>query len=150
MKRILLVLAALAMFAGCKKDSKNEVPTGSFDFTGTMNVVYFDVDYKSEDVVITVDYDKDSGKAELLLHQVKFVPMMPVTLDVLIPDVTARVSGETVTFSGTDIIPLMYPSRVEVDRYPVTGLSGTMDGEKLSLSLRFGDYPTTYTGALAK
>ena len=75
MKRILLVLAALAMFAGCKKDSKNEVPTGSFDFTGTMNVVYFDVDYKSEDVVITVDYDKDSGKAELLLHQVKFVPI---------------------------------------------------------------------------
>ena len=42
MKRILLVLAALAMFAGCKKDSKNEVPAGSFDFTGTMNVVYFD------------------------------------------------------------------------------------------------------------
>ena len=68
----------------------------------------------------------------------------------LIPDVTARVSGETVTFSGTDIIPLMYPARVEVDSYPVTGLSGTMDGEKLSLSLRFGDYPTTYTGTLAK
>ena len=150
MKKLMLVLAAAALLFSCSKDPKEEVPSGQFDYMGTMEVIYFDVNYPSPETVFTVMYDQEAGKAELLLHQVKFVPMMPLTLDILVPDITAKASDGKVVLTGNEIIPLTYPARIEYDRYMVTDLTGTIDGDKLTLSLIFGDYPTTFEGTLVE
>lgn len=137
------VLAAILLLSACKGEEK-VIPQGTYDYSGTMVVTYFDVDYNSDDIVVTAEYDKAAKTVDLLFHHVKFVPMMPVTIDVLVPDIPATADGKTVAFSGRDIIPTA--GGIEYDRYEVGTVRGTLTEDSLEVTLNFGDYPTRYTG----
>ncbi|MGN1232633.1 MAG: calycin-like domain-containing protein, partial [Candidatus Cryptobacteroides sp.] len=100
----------------------------------------------SENVKIGVDYEAD-GTLSLMFNQVKFVPQMPVSLDVKVSGITYIDKDGVVTFSGNNIIPTYGLVNTEMPDYTVTGLTGTISGNVLSFSLNFGAIPTSYTGA---
>ena len=81
----------------------------------------------------------------MVFHKVKFVPQMPVSLDVTVPDVKySRAADGSLLLSSDGIVPITmmqpYP------KYTVTGLSGKMSDKTLSISLNFGEFPTSYSG----
>lgn len=136
----------LLAVAGCSKDNVNEekeAPRSSV-YSGSLNVVAGGKDNVTEGVEVNADIDKD-GVLTLVFHKVKFVPQMPVSLDVTVPDVKySRAADGSLLLSGDGIVPITmmqpYP------KYTVTGMSGKMSAKALSVSLNFGEFPTSYSG----
>ena len=90
-------------------------------------------------------YGIDSPKsAAIVIYRIKFVPAMPVTIDVSIPGIS--VQGDA--FSCDNVIPWALGGEYPI--YTVHNLKGTVAGETLSFSLLFGDYPTRFTGRLER
>lgn len=136
----------LLAVAGCSKNNVNEekeAPRSSV-YSGSLNVVAGGKDNVTEGVEVNADIDKD-GVLTLVFHKVKFVPQMPVSLDVTVPDVKySREADGSLLLSGDGIVPITmmqpYP------KYTVTGLTGKMSAKALSVSLNFGEFPTSYSG----
>lgn len=145
-KKLILIASMLLAVAGCSKSNVNEekVSPRSSVYSGSLNVVAGGKDNVTEGVEVNADIDKD-GVLTLVFHKVKFVPQMPVSLDVTVPDVKySRDSDGSLLLSGDGIVPITmmqpYP------KYTVTGLSGKMSDKALSISLNFGEFPTSYSG----
>ena len=136
----------LLAVAGCSKNNVNEekeAPRSSV-YSGSLNVVAGGKDNVTEGVEVNADIDKD-GVLTLVFQKVKFVPQMPVSLDVTVPDVKySREADGSLLLSGDGIVPITmmqpYP------KYTVTGLTGKMSAKALSVSLNFGEFPTSYSG----
>ncbi len=145
-KKLILIASMLLAVAGCSKNNVNEekeTPRSSV-YSGSLNVVAGGKDNVSEGVEVNADIDKD-GVLTLVFHKVKFVPQMPVSLDVTVPDVKySKEADGSLLLSGDGIVPITmmqpYP------KYTVTGLSGKMSAKALSVSLNFGEFPTSYSG----
>lgn len=145
-KKLILIASMLLAVAGCSKDNVNEekeTPRSSV-YSGSLNVVAGGKDNVTEGVEVNADIDKD-GVLTLVFHKVKFVPQMPVSLDVTVPDVKySREADGSLLLSGDGIVPITmmqpYP------KYTVTGLAGKMSDKALSVSLNFGEFPTSYSG----
>lgn len=145
-KKLILIASMLLAVAGCSKNNVNEekeAPRSSV-YSGSLNVVAGGKDNVTEGVEVNADIDKD-GVLTLVFHKVKFVPQMPVSLDVTVPDVKySREADGSLLLSGDGIVPITmmqpYP------KYTVTGLSGKMSAKALSISLNFGEFPTSYSG----
>ncbi len=149
---MLLMAAALLLSQSCAKENgSNEEPlvANEYEYSGTMTVTAGGTDNVSEDVAVDCLLDKDAHTMKILFHKVKFVPQMPVSLDVTVPDVGYSEKGGSVKFSGDGIVPLS-GGTVPFPKYTVTALSGALTANSLSLSLNFGDYPVTYTGVPKK
>ncbi len=145
-KKLILIASMLLAVAGCSKSNVNEEkePPRSSVYSGSLNVVAGGKDNVTEGVEVNADIDKD-GVLTLVFHKVKFVPQMPVSLDVTVPDVKySREADGSLLLSGDGIVPITmmqpYP------KYTVTGLSGKMSAKALSVSLNFGEFPTSYSG----
>ena len=145
-KKLILIASMLLAVAGCSKNNVNEekeAPRSSV-YSGSLNVVAGGKDNVTEGVEVNADIDKD-GVLTLVFHKVKFVPQMPVSLDVTVPDVKySREADGSLLLSGDGIVPITmmqpYP------KYTVTGLTGKMSAKALSVSLNFGEFPTSYSG----
>lgn len=146
------LLTAALLAVSCGKENAPDTPDepeAVTDYLGRLECVFQGETWPTENVAVRCDYDAVAGKVNLYLYAVRFVPQMPVTLDILVPEVPATADGETVTFRGDDIIPLMVGTGgavTPVETYRVSGLSGTFDGTSAAFSLHFGPYPTSYTG----
>lgn len=150
MKILALGLAAAMAFASCGKEENEPFvqPDEEIDFTGTMTVTYEGEAYPSENIVIEVDFDDDGNTADIKFNKVKFVPQMPITIDVTVPDVpyTTSSDGKTVNFKAASIVPLMMGG-TEYPAYTATGINGEFKSTgTLELSLSFGEYPVIYSG----
>lgn len=151
-KFITFAAVAAITLAACDKNDEKENKYEDTAFTGTMVVTYEGDAYTTEGITVLVSgYDGPSDNhIDITMKGVKFVPQMPVTIDVIIPDVTASNSNGTISISGDDITPTLangtpYPA------YMVKNLKGAILGygesdANIDMSLYFGDYPTTYTG----
>lgn len=145
-KKLILIASMLLAVAGCSKNDVNEekeTPRSSV-YSGSLNVVAGGKDNVTEGVEVNADIDKE-GVLTLVFHKVKFVPQMPVSLDVTVPDVKySREADGSLLLSGDGIVPITmmqpYP------KYTVTGLGGKMSDKALSISLNFGEFPTSYSG----
>ena len=145
-KKLILIASMLLAVAGCSKNNVNEekeAPRSSV-YSGSLNVVAGGKENVTEGVEVNADIDKD-GVLTLVFHKVKFVPQMPVSLDVTVPDVKySKEADGSLLLSGDGIVPITmmqpYP------KYTVTGLSGKMSAKALSVSLNFGEFPTSYSG----
>lgn len=153
MKRMILAAAAalLAVFmTGCSKDNSGDSPVidpvEPASYTGTLKVTSDGVENTTENVHVSVSF-QENGTVDILFHKVKFVPQMPVTLDVTVPGVSSEAKDGVYHLSGEDIIPVAMGMPYE--KFKVTGLSGTLNEDIMSLSLNFGQYPTSYSGVLA-
>ena len=144
---MLFMAVALLLSQSCTKENgTNEEPlvANEYEYSGTMTVTAGGSDNVSEDVAVECLLDKDAHTMKI-----QFVPQMPISLDVTVPDVSYSEKDGAVTFSGDGIVPLS-GGTVPFPKYTVTALSGTLTANSLSLSLNFGDYPVIYSGAPKK
>lgn len=140
-----LFAAVLVVAAACSKNEPVkiiETPTETV-YSGTMTVVADGKDNVSENVKVNVSFRED-GTATIIFNKVKFVPQMPVSLDVTVPGVTCEIRENEIILSGNDIVPLAMGMPYE--RYKVTSLSGKIIAGKLTISLNFGGFATSYVG----
>lgn len=150
------VLTAALLAVSCKKENGPEIPEEPetvTDWTGRLECVFQGQTWPTDDIAVRCDYDAGAGTVDLYLYAVRFVPQMPVTIDIMVPAVPAVADGQKVTFRGDDIIPLMVGAggaATPVENYLVTGLSGSFDAESIAFSLQFGAYPTSYAGKRAE
>lgn len=139
----LLTIAAI-IIVGCGKEKEQPFTPEKAGYAGTVTVIYQETAFDNEGIVVDFDPSDDGKTASLTIHKIKFVPQMPVTIDVTIPDIDITVSGRTTLLSKDIVVPLAMGG--EYPRYTVTGLTGRIEGEEISFSLKFGDYPTFFTG----
>lgn len=155
MKKICFALAAClaALVSGCSKDTPDgpdnpgDVAPAASEYVGTMTVNASGTENVSENVTVEVT-EESASAVTLVFRKVKFVPQMPMSLDVTVPGVKCMPEKDgTFTLSGDGIVPtalaMPYP------KFTVTGLSGTLGGGSLEVSLNFGEYPTAYSGRSA-
>ena len=137
--------AALLAAAACTPEEKAvpEKPILS-DYLGTVTVTYQDADFDNTDIKVHFEPSEDGSSATLVIYAIRFVPQMPVEIDVTIPGVAMEPSGDGWTLTGDGIVPFALGG--EYPRYLVTGLNGSLKGDELSFSLLFGASPTRFTG----
>lgn len=56
-----------------------------YEYSGTMTFTAGGSDNVSEDVAVDCLLDKEASTMKILFHKVKFVPQMPISLDVTVP-----------------------------------------------------------------
>ncbi len=140
-----LFAAVSVVAAACSKNEPVkiiETPTETV-YSGTMTVVADGKDNVSENVKVNVSFQED-GTATIIFNKVKFVPQMPVSLDVTVPGVTCETREKEIILSGNDIVPLAMG--MPYAKYNVTSLSGKIIAGKLNISLNFGEFATSYVG----
>lgn len=143
--KLLLAFTALALVACNQKDPEVITPEEA-DYKGTVTVVYQGAPFDNENIEVSFTPSENGETAAITIYQIKFVPQMPVTIDVTIPDVEVTSTPTEVLLSCDDVIPLAMGG--EYPRYRVTGLEGSIKEGKLEFSLNFGDYPTSFSGHL--
>lgn len=140
-----LIAAVSVVAAACSKNEPVkiiETPAETV-YSGTMTVVADGKDNVSENVKVNVSFQED-GTATIIFNKVKFVPQMPVSLDVTVPGVKCETRENEIILSGNDIVPLAMGMPYE--RYKVTSLTGKIIAGKLTISLNFGGFATSYAG----
>ncbi|MBR1630659.1 MAG: hypothetical protein IJ680_02265 [Paludibacteraceae bacterium] len=117
--------------------------------TGTVTVNYQDKDYDTPDSRVAFEFG-DGQTFDLQMYQMKFVPQMPVKIDITVPSVSFKEADGKYVFSATDIVPTSGGNAY--DRYLVTDLTGSIDTQTgdVEFSLLFGPYPTRFKGTLTK
>lgn len=148
MKFKLLFAAALAIIiAGCgKEEPESPIVPEESDYVGTVTVIYQGAPFDNENIKVNFSPSEDAQTASITLHQIRFVPQMPVTIDVTIPDIAIQSTSEKVVLTCERTIPLAMGG--EYPRYTVTGFQGEIVGNELTFSLNFGDYPTSFKGSV--
>ena len=133
LNRMILAFAALALLA-CNKEEKNETPVAEAgDYKGVVTVEASSGTFDNEDIEVNFTPSEDGATATITINKIRFVPQMPVTIDVTIPNVGLTAMGG------------------EYERYTVTNLTGTLKDDELAFSLNFGSTPTSFKGTkLAK
>ena len=138
-----LIAAVLTVAAACSKNEPVkiiETPTETV-YSGTMTVVADGKDNVSENVNVNL---QDDGTATIIFNKVKFVPQMPVSLDVTVPGVKCEIRENEIILSGNDIVP--QAMGMPYAKYNVTSLTGKITADKLTISLNFGEFATSYVG----
>ncbi|MBQ8500021.1 MAG: hypothetical protein IJ495_04920 [Bacteroidales bacterium] len=148
------LVAALCLLASCE-EAPTEIIDNSPKYKGEMTVVYDGKDFEQEGINVQVEFNEEQTSVDIKLHKVKFVPAMPVTIDVTILDVPAVKSEDgTWSFYGDGITPWAMGGPYK--NYRADQLSGTISGSVLDFSLDFHNvkkgesYPTSYTGTLSE
>ena len=148
-KIIMLLLAALPLLTmSCSKengDAENTSLSGNYEYSGTMTVTTDGVDNVSEEVKVEIRIDEMAKTLDIMFYKVKFVPQMPISLDVSVPGVGFEIKNETIEFSADGIVPLS-GGTLPFPKYTVTGLAGTLTDSGISMKLNFGEYPVAYEG----
>ena len=149
MKKIALFLACAAILASCKQPEPEvplELELGTY--VGTVTVEYAGSSFDNENISVRFLPAEDGKTASIEIQKIKFVPAMPVTIDVTIPDVSLATDPEAIYLWCDNVIPLAMGG--EYPRYLVKGLTGQILGDELSFSLKFGDSPTAFKGTLQR
>lgn len=144
MKKIISVLfmGIALMLCSCEPDADQNFEKQTF--SGTVSVEYNNEKYDNENIIVDVE-EASEGFLTLTIHSIRFVPKMPVTIDVTYPNVPYTKSNDNITFFIDSIVPMMGTTPVE--RYTSKLLSGIISNKGvLTFSVQIGDYPTSYIG----
>lgn len=136
-------IAVLSLISCHKTPQPHEIPPQNL-FLGTVSVDYEGGVVDNPDIKVAFLPSEDGTKADIIIYKIKFVPKMPVRIDVTIPAVDVVKESDGVSFSCNNVVPLALGG--EYPKYNVTSLDGTLKGNSLSFSLNFGDYPTQFSG----
>ena len=142
MNKFLLGIAALALIA-CNKMDVVTTPD-SADFIGTVSVCYEESWFNNEIIGVRYSPAEDGTSATITIFKIRFVPKMPVRVDVAVPDIRLTMSDGVAHLDCDYVIPLALGG--DYPKYTVTDFSGTQKGDELEFSLNFGIYPTVFRG----
>ena len=148
-----LLCAALVTTACSNSDSDDEtgqngansfLTATTFEATGKMAVAGNEP-FEKEDVHAEVMLGNNQS-AEIRIYGVSFSARMPVTIDMVIPNVTYNKTAQQITLKGDNIIPTAGGNAY--DRYKVSSLQGTITADSLIISNDYGTIPTVYRGKI--
>lgn len=122
-------------------------------YSGTLSVDQLDSTfYDTDSVVISIAPQADTTEAgtatnvRIVMQQVRFSPRMPLTLDITLNDVAYEVGDDGFVVSCDTLVP--YAMGGPFPTYLVTNLQGLVKDNELTLSMKCGRYPLTYSGRL--
>lgn len=116
-------------------------------YNGTVSVVVGGQEVSTPDSLIEIVPSEDGKSFSIVFKMIKFVPQMPA-LDIEIPTINYTVEDGVISFAAEGIIPLCLGG--EFPQYIVTALKGTITATSIDLSLKFGDYQTSFKGTIVK
>lgn len=142
-----MFIAIATLLACCSKiDPENRDVSEEAYYIGTVSVLYNGETVNNENIKVRFSRSTDGNTATILIYRIRFVPKMPVRINVTIPDISIHSTGQVTAFSCDNVIPLALGG--EYPKYTVTDLNGLADGDRLQFSLNFGEYPTSFDGEL--
>ncbi len=151
LERFLAVLFVLALTCASCQKPPTVVTDGSPAFSGRMTVDYDGESFVQDGISVKVDFSEDGKSVDIMLNKVKFVPAMPIRIDVTIMNVPAEEAADgSVLFSADGIVPWAMGGLY--DTYRVDDLNGVIKDDSISFSLDFFNtkkkegYPTSYEG----
>jgi len=118
-----------------------------------MTVVYEGEEFSQDNIQVQVQFNQDRTAVDIKLFKVKFVPAMPIRINVEIKDVPLTEESAGVwSFSADDITPWAMGGPYK--GYRVDDLEGRITEESVDFELGFfntkksENYPTSYSGNL--
>lgn len=154
MNKILPFLAVLTLsFLVSCKVPPTQITDLSPDYQGKMTVLYESESFEQSGIQVKAEFDDDMNSIDIMLKKVKFVPAMPIRIDVTIMDIPCSENADgTFTFAADDFIP--WAMGGPYDTYRVDDLIGTVSDDGLTFDMVFFNtkknegYPTSYSGTL--
>lgn len=141
---IFAALVAMTLIGCGKAEPETPIVPQESDYKGTVTVMYKGEPFDNENIQVNFTPSEDGKTASIIIYKIRFVPQMPVTIDVTIPNVAVQSTTEKILLSCESTIPLAMGG--EYPRYTVTDLKGEIVGKEMSFSLNFGDSPTSFQG----
>ena len=141
---IFAALVAMTLIGCGKAEPDTPIVPEMSDYKGTVTVMYKGEPFDNENIQVNFTPSEDGKTASIVIYQIRFVPQMPVTIDVTIPNVAVQSTTEKILLSCERTIP--HAMGGEYPRYTVTDLKGEIVGKEMSFSLNFGDSPTSFRG----
>ena len=151
--KLLKFFALAAMLFGMVACNNEKTPEPVIDldtttaYNGTVSVIVAGQEISTTNSVIEIDPSENGKSFNIVFKMIKFVPQMPA-LDITIPAVGYVVADEAISFAAESIIPLCLGG--EFPQYLVTGLKGTITANSIDLSLKFGEFQTSFRGIIVK
>ena len=152
MKRFFTIFALAWALVSCEK-APTIITDDSPEYIGTMVVAYEGEDFEQSGIKVLGEFDESKTTIDIKLQKVKFVPAMPIRIDVTIMDVPVVSDGDgSWTFEADGLTP--WAMGGPYDTYRVDDLRGTISGDSIEFSLGFfntkkqENYPTSYSGIL--
>lgn len=149
--RFLKCVSLLLLAVSCTKPD-TQIEKGDPIYSGIMNVVYEGEDFEQDGIEVQLGFNADSTMMDMKLVKVKFVPAMPVRIDVIVMEIPViKEGGGEFSFYGDGIVP--WAMGGPYDTYRVDSLEGKLNRGKLEFSMLFYNtkkqegYPTSYSGA---
>lgn len=157
MKKFFLSLVAFStlalVFCSCDNEEEDNNPikteqqnNDSTSFVGQLSVTFQGNDFITDDTKVSALL---KGNAiSLYFFGVKFVPQMPITIDLVVADIACSTTYGIVEFQGDKIIPTM--AGAPYKQYVAEDIKGTIKDGTINFSLTFGGIPTKYSGVVVK
>lgn len=151
--KLLKFFALAAMLFGMVACNNEKTPEPVIDldtttaYNGTVSVIVAGQEISTTNSVIEIDPSENGKSFNIVFKMIKFVPQMPA-LDITIPAVGYVVADESISFAAESTIPLCLGG--EFPQYLVTGLKGTITANSIDLSLKFGEFQTSFRGIIVK
>lgn len=115
--------------AGDLRSYAGELVVGDFSKTTTIDVVF----------------DESASTVDIVINDVKFAENMPMTLDITLKEIAYTYTTDgNVCFSGENVAPYIGLLETPSDAYTFASVSGTIQGNRLSLSARMADNLAQY------
>ena len=112
-----------------------------------MSVVVAGQEIPTPNSVVEIVPSADGKSFNIVFKMIRFVPQMPA-LDITIPTIGYVIEDEVISFVAEGVIPICMGG--EFPQYIVTGLKGTITATSIDLSLKFGEYQTSFKGSVVK
>ena len=146
--KIFALAAMMFGFVACDNGEKTPEPpfNGNTGYMGTVSVVVDGATVDTPNTAVGIEPRKDGSMfMDIKFGAVKFVPAMPA-LDITIPTVNFTVTDGAINLVADGIIPLCMGG--EFPNYIVTALKGTITATSIELSLKFGEFETSFKGTV--
>lgn len=118
-----------------------------------MTVLYDGEEFVQNGVSVKADLSADGRSVDIMLQKVKFVPAMPIRIDVTMMDIPVEEGADgSMTFSADGAVP--WAMGGPYDTYRVDDLYGIISGNDISFTLDFFNtkknegYPTSFHGSM--
>ena len=140
----------ILLITSCEK-APTVITGDSPEFSGDMTVLYEGEPFEQEGIKVLAEFNEDKTMLDIKMMRVKFVPAMPVRIDVTILEIPVTEETDGIwSFYGDGITP--WAMGGPYDGYRVDELKGTVSDSALEFSLDFYNtrkrqaYPTSYSG----
>lgn len=151
MKKISLFIVLLVCMTSCHIVTKEEPVLPEEDAYEAYGQLYIPSSGFTKENVRVKTVFKDNSRIDLYMFDVKFANAMPVTIDMLISDITYVAydkTADTFYFSCDSVVPTAGGKPYE--KYIIRQMEGKITPDSIILSNYYGQTPSQYHGLRTK